>query len=293
VSDSASPHPPRSVGAAAPAVVGAALVLLYAPVLRTLAHVWLTDTYAAHGLLVAPYAAWVAFAERGRLRGVPRSPAGRGWVVLLLGLLILAAGWLAGSALLQALSVPVVVSGWVLLALGAEHLRVLAFPVGFLVFLAPLPRAVVGAVSLELQRFAAWFGAGVASLVGVPVYQEGVFIHLPALTLQIAEICNGLRFLTALLVLAVALGHSIGLGVRRLVALAASSLALAILANACRVAAIALGAHFYGPEAASGLIHHSIGKVVWGLTLLPLGLVAWWLRRGEADRIPGRTVHPS
>jgi exosortase len=175
-------------------------------------------------------------------------------------------------------SVPVVVSGWVLLALGEGCLRELVFPVAFLVFLAPLPRPVVGVVSLDLQRFAAWSGAEAAGLLGVPVYQEGVFIELPSTTLQIAEICNGLRFMTALVVLTVALAYSFRLGVARGAALVASSVPLAILANAARVAAIALGVFYYGPEAASGLIHHSIGKVVWVLTLVPLGLLAWWLR---------------
>jgi exosortase len=187
--------------------------------------------------------------------------------------------------------VPVVVSGWVLLALGPGHLSALAFPVGFLIFLAPLPRPVVNGVSLELQRFAAWFGAEVASLCGAPVYQEDVFIHLPSTTLQIAEICNGLRFMTALVVLSVAIGYTIQLGIPRQAVLVASAVVLAILANAARVAAVALGVHFYGPEAASGLIHHSIGKLVWGLTLLPLGLIAWSLRGNEAGMM--QEIQPS
>jgi exosortase len=178
----------------------------------------------------------------------------------------------------------VVVAGWVLASLGLAPLRILAFPIGFLVFLAPLPRPLVAAVSLHLQRFAAWFGAETASLLGVPVYQEGVTVALSALTLQVAEICNGLRFMSALVVLTVALGHAIQLRLARQLLLVASAVLLAVLANGTRILAILLGVQYYGPEAASGLIHHSIGKVVWVLTLLPLGGVAWLLRRHTPAR---------
>jgi exosortase len=280
-------------------LVAGGLALLYAPVLRDLFHVWRTDTYAAHGLLVIPYSAWVAFTERDRLRQASRDPRGWGWLVVGAGLAVLAAGRTFGSPALLGMSVPLVVSGWMLAALGPAVLRVLAFPVGFLVFLAPLPRPVVATVSLHLQRFAAWFGAEAASLLGVPVYQEGVTVALPALTLQVAEICNGLRFMSALVVLTVALGHAIQLRPSRQVSLVASAVLLAILANGTRILAILLGVQYYGPEAASGLIHHSIGKAVWALTLVPLGAVAWLLRRSGPTTAPtglgaeGGTVYDS
>jgi exosortase len=262
-------------------LVAVGLGFVYAPVLLDLLRVWRTDAYAAHGLLVAPFSAWAAFGERDRLRGIPRDPRWEGWALLLGGLAVLAAGRAAGGIVLQAISVPVVVAGWVILALGVRWLRTLAFPVGFLVFLAPLPHPVVAALSLDLQEFAARFGAIVASSLGIPVYQDGVLILLPSMTLQIAEICNGLRFMTALIVLTVALAHTAQLGLARSVVLVAVAVLMAILANGTRVAVVVVGVHFYGREAASGLIHHSIGKVVWLLTLPPLGLVAWLLRRGR------------
>lgn len=269
-----------------------ALVVLYLPVLRELLHVWRTDTYAAHGLLVIPYSAWVAFAERDGLRQAVRRPRGRGWLVVVAGLGVLAAGQALQSPALLGVSAPLVVSGWVLLALGPAHLRVLAFPIGFLVFLAPLPRPVVDAVSLHLQRFAAWFGAEGASLLGVPVYQQGVTVALPDMTLQVAEICNGLRFMSALVVLTAALGHAVRLSPSRQAMLVVSAVFLAVLANGTRILAILLGVQYYGPEAASGLIHHSIGKAVWILTLAPLGAVAWLLHPRPAGDGGGRRPGP-
>ena len=99
-----------------------------------------------------------------------------------------------------------------------------------------------------------------------------------------AEVCNGLRFLTAILVLTIAFAHITQRSLGRKLVLVASAVPVAIVANAVRVTAIALAVHYWGPEAASGWIHHAIGKGVWALTLLPAdraGVVA------RAGRWPG------
>jgi exosortase len=152
--------------------------------------------------------------------------------------------------------------------------------------MAPLPRPVVDALTLNLQLFAAGFAAATLRLLDIPVHQTGVTIELPALTLQVAEVCNGLRFLLALLVLTAAFAQVTQRTVFRKVALVASAVPIAVLANATRVAAIALGVHFVGPEAASGAIHNWIGKGVWGLTLIPLIVLGLVLARGGAPKVP-------
>ena len=63
--------------------------------------------------------------------------------------------------------------------------------------------------------------------------------------------------------------------------LVGSAVPIAILANAARVAAIAVAVQYAGPQAASGAIHHAIGKVTWALTLVPLAGLGLLLRRGQ------------
>ena len=121
-------------------------------------------------------------------------------------------------------------------------------------------------------------------LLDLPVYQRGVVIELPAMTLQVAEACNGLRFLMALLVLTAAFAQVTQRSVPRKIALVASAVPIAIAANAMRVAAIAIGVHYVGPAAASGTIHNWIGKGVWGITLIPLIGLAWLLARGGMSK---------
>jgi exosortase/archaeosortase family protein len=88
-------------------------------------------------------------------------------------------------------------------------------------------------------------------LLGVPSYIEGELLQLPAVTIAFAQITQ----------------RTLG----RKLALVAAAAPVAIVANAVRVTAIVPAVQYWGPQAASGWIHHMIGKGgVWALTLLPL-----------------------
>jgi exosortase len=193
-----------------------------------------------------------------------------GAAILAAGLLLSWIGMTWGSDVVQALAITTAAAGAVAWLFGATCLRAAAFPVAFLLMMAPLPRPVVAAVTLELQSFAASFAAATLRLVGIPVFHVGATLELSRMTLQVAEVCNGLRFLMAIIVLTAAFAQIKLPRWRRRVLLIASTVPIAIVANAIRVAAIGAGVHYVGPEAASGTIHDWIGKGVWVITLLPM-----------------------
>ena len=263
----ARPSRPRvdRAGTAAWLPLGAAVALaaLYAPAVTEMLHLWRTDTYAGHGMFVPLFSAVVAWTERARLRRAagPGHPAGA--AIVLAGLGLLALGALADSVLLRGASVAVTIAGLVAWMCGLRCLGAAAFPITFLLLMTPLPRAVVGAVTLQVQLF--------------------VTIELPSMTLQVAEACNGLRFLMALLVLTAAFAQITQRTVVDKAALVVAAVPIAIVANAMRVAAIVVGVQYVGPEAARGTIHHWIGKGMWGLTLVALiGLGLLLARRSSA-----------
>lgn len=253
---------------------------IYAPVFAEMARIWWTDTYAVHGMFVPLFSAYFFWMERDRLRAVSDRGNRGGIPIILLGLAFLALGRWERSLLLQGASLVAVVTGLILWRFGTRCLKAAAFPVGFLLFMVPLPRLVVNAVTLHLQLFAANFSSTALQFLDIPVYLNGVLIELPSMTLEVAEICNGLRFLMALVVLVVAFAQVTQRTVQRKAILVASAIPIAILANATRVAIIAAGAYYVGPQVLSGFIHHTIGKAVWAMTLIPLAGIAILLRRG-------------
>jgi exosortase len=204
-------------------------------------------------------------------------------LVLAAGAGMLAAGYGWPSQVLQGLAMAVIAGGAVLWLFGQACLRAAVFPVVFLAMMAPLPRTVVAAVTRELQVFAAGFAASVLRVAGIPVFHNGVDIEMAAMKLEVAEVCNGLRFLLAIIVLTAAFAQVLLPTWRRKVLLVVAAIPIAIFANAVRVAAIAVGVHFVGPEAASGTVHNWIGKGVWAITLLPIaGLTLGLMRFGRS-----------
>jgi exosortase len=246
--------------------------------------VWWWDSYAAHGVFVPLFSAHFLWVDRARLRASAEGGDRRGWALLALGLGVLAAGRWQASLLLQGFSSVVTVAGLVLAMFGRRCLRQGLFAISFLAFMVPLPRWIVSVVTTDLQLFAVSFAGAALSLFDVPFYRHGVVIELPTITLEVAEICNGLRFLAALLVLTVAFAQVTQPTPRRKIILALAAIPIAIVANAVRVAAVIMAAHYIGPQAASGFIHNTIGKIVWGLTLLPLAGLGVMLRWTGARR---------
>jgi exosortase len=269
----------------APWLAAAAFVvvaLAAAPLVPELVHVWRTNPYAGHGMFVPVYAAFLAWVDRDRLRSLPRRGEPAGALVLLLGLAAYAAARSAQSLAFQVIGLTVALAGAVVLAYGVAVARALAVPLGFLVLMLPLPAAVVSRVTLPIQTLAARFASAVLGLAGVPHFQHGIYLELPRVQLYVAEGCNGLRFLMALVTLTAALAQATQRTAGRKAILIAAAIPLAIVANDVRIAVIALAGHYVGPEAATGLTHHSIGKGVWALTLLPLVLLALRLRKRQA-----------
>jgi exosortase len=261
------------------------LAVAYIPTLAVMAQLWTSHPYAGHGMFVPAFSAMFLWLDRDRLRATTaRAGDSRGFPMILFALLVLIVGRWTNVLMIEGVAVVIAVAGSVLWLFGAACLRAAAFPVGFLIFMVPLPRVLVDAVTLHLQRFAAGVAGVALEALEIPFYQSGLHIRMATVTLNVAEACNGLRFLTALLVVTTAFAQASQRTLRRKVILVAATIPIAILANALRVTTIAAGVHYIGPEAASGILHNSIAKGVWGVTLGAVAVLGFLLRGAARGR---------
>jgi len=260
--------------------LGVAALALYLPVLRDLVSVWLRVTYYSYGFLVPLFSAYLAREAWNASDDAPPRPAPAGLLVTAAGLTTLALGIAADSLSLRALSLPGVLLGLVLLTLGPAHARRLAFPIGFLVFMAPLPEGALPALSLPLQRLAALVAEHALGALGVAVTRDDLYLRLPSVTLHVTEACNGLRFLLAMLVIGVAFAATTERRPLRRAGIVLAAVAVAVLANLARVTGTGVMAELWGASAAMGLPHAVWGKTVYALALVPfVGLVLFMRRR--------------
>lgn len=267
--------------------LAAAIVLMYAGVLQSLVRQWSSDDNYSHGFFVLPLAAYFAWERRGALAAAARKPSVLGLVVILGSLVVWAAGLLGAELFLTRISMIGVTAGTVLFVWGWLHLRILLFPILFLLLMVPLPAIIFNQIAFPLQLVASQAGEVVIATAGIPVLREGNVLQLPSQTLEVAEACSGIRSLVSLLMLAIVLGYFTErrTGVRVLIAFAA--IPIAILANAARVAGTGLAAEWVSPAAAEGFFHTFSGWLVFVVAFAGLLIVQHLLGRFHR---PNRTA---
>jgi exosortase len=246
----------------------AAAMLLYWPVLVKLAHDWATDDNYSHGFFIVPLAGYFAWERRDRLAAAPHRPALTGLLLVVAGLATLLVGRLGADLFLPRVSLLAILAGAIVYLAGWPAVGVLAFPLAFLLLMIPLPAIVFNEVAFPLQLMASAVGASVVSALGIPVLREGNLIVLARTTLEVAEACSGIRSLVSLLTLGIVYGYFTDsrTTVRTLIAL--STIPIAIVANAARVAGTGIAAHYYGDGIAHGFLHTFSGWVLFGVALV-------------------------
>ena len=270
---------PNSRTAGVVAALAAGLVWMYWGILLSLGRQWSTDDNYSHGFFVMPLAAFFLWERREALRAAKNLPSVVGLIVIAVSLLLLVAGRLGAELFLTRISLIGVLAGITLFVWGWEHLRIVAFPVAFLLLMVPLPAIIFNKIAFPLQLVASQVGETVIAAAGIPVVREGNVLQLPTRDLEVAEACSGIRSLVSLLMLAIVLGYFTErrTGARALIALAAVPIAIA--ANAARVAGTGIASELISPAAAEGFFHSFSGWlmfiVAFAALLLVQRLIGW------------------
>jgi exosortase len=152
--------------------------------------------------------------------------------------------------------------GGIVFLCGWARLKVMAFPIAFLLLMIPVPAVIFNPITFPLQLLSSRFGEWTLSACQVPVLREGNVIQMANTSLEVAEACSGIRSLISLLTLGIVYGYFIEPRIWLRMALALSTVPIAIVANAIRVSGTGLAAHFYGAEAAEGFFHTFSGWLV-------------------------------
>jgi exosortase len=253
-------------------VIVAGVVWVYGGVLSSLVQQWASDDNYSHGFLILPLAAYFAWERRGLLARATCRPHLGGALVLLLSLLVHAAGVLGADLFLTRISLVGVIFGAVLFVWGAEHFRLLRFPLLLLPLMVPLPAIVFNQIAFPLQLVASRAGEVAVAAAGIPIVREGNVLELPNTTLAVVEACSGIRSLMSLITLAVVLAYFTERSLIGRAAIVISAVPVAIVANASRVAGTGLMSHWIGARAAEGFFHTFSGWLLFVVAFA--GLIA-------------------
>jgi exosortase len=270
------------------AVLAALSLWLYWSTLSRLTAQWWHDPNFSHGFFVPLFSGFVLWQERDRLARIPLRPSWSGLPIILLALCLLVVGQMGAELFLSRFSLLILLAGIVVLFLGWNLFRAVMFPWTFLLLMIPIPSIIFNQITFPLQLLASRVSAAVLPILGVPILREGNVINLPAMALEVAEACSGIRSLMSLLTLAIIYGYLMEkrLWIRWLLALA--SVPIAVLSNSIRIIGTGLLVQYWDADKAEGYFHASWGWIIFIISLLMLYLLHGLVRllsrekRGEA-----------
>lgn len=244
--------------------------VLYLPTYASLARtIWATDEQG-HGPIILSVSAWLLFKLRHDVAALQPSPAlWRGWICIVLGLLLYAFGRSQDIIIFEVGSQIFLIAGLLLLFKGPSALRLAWFPLFFLVFMIPLPGALVAALTTPLKSAVSAVAEAVLYHTGYPIARAGVVLSVGPYQLLVADACAGLNSMFTL--------EALGLLYMNLMAytsparnliLAVLIIPISFLANVVRVMILVLVTYHFGDEAGQGFIHGFAGIVLFMVGLI-------------------------
>jgi exosortase C (VPDSG-CTERM-specific) len=167
---------------------------------------------------------------------------------------------------------------------GPAGMRVLRFPFLFLIFLIPIPTALLSAIELVLQHGSAAAARGLFFASGTPVYYHDLGFQLPVITLRVAPECSGIRSTLALALVSLVTAHFFLRSPLHRAALICAVVPLAMVRNGFRIFTIGELCVQSGPQMIDSYAHRHGGPLFFALSLVPFFLLAVLLRRRERAR---------
>jgi exosortase len=252
------------------AIVLVLVAWLYSPIIARLVRQWWSDPNFSHGFFVPVFSAFILWQNRARLWEIQRKPSTWGLPIIFVSLLMLVVGIFGAELFLSRVSLVLLMAGIVIFFLGWTMFRAVLFPLSFLVLMVPIPAIVFSQITLPLQILASKLAAWSLPVFGVPVLREGNIINLPAMPLEVAQACSGIRSLMSLTTLAIMYGYLMEQRTWVRVALAVASVPIAVAANGLRIVGTGLIVQYWDPDKAEGFFHLFSGWLVFVVSLLML-----------------------
>ncbi|NBW48553.1 MAG: exosortase B [Betaproteobacteria bacterium] len=264
--------PPLSVEAVktwAPLALG--LFVLYGPsLLGLLTGIWSKDEQM-HGPIVLGISIWLLYRNWPAMENAAlglRSSAW-GWPLFAIGLVLYVIGRSQGILLFEIGSVIWLIAALILLQRGTKALKAQWFALFFMLFMVPLPSAVVDAVTMPMKMAVSYAAENVLYAVGYPIGRNGVMLQIGQYKLLVADACAGLHTLLTLEALGLLYLNLVQRdSAFRNIGLAILIVPISFTANVIRVMTLSLITYHFGDEAGQGFLHGFAGMVLFLSALL-------------------------
>lgn len=223
--------------------------LLYWPTFTMWYKQWMMkESYYSHGILIPPISGFLIWLNRKNLKTVPIRSYLPGYLLVLIALTGVVFSTWANAGTMTGLTFPLLLIGLVMVLLGCDMTRQLAFPVGYLYFMCTLPTFLLTMISFRIQMLSTAGATLLLKALTFDVYREGATIIMPNLPVYVGAACSGFRMSVTLVAITVLFLY-ITEGPRwGRVLLFFSTLPLAVFVNSVRIALVSIVGEYRGSE---------------------------------------------
>jgi exosortase B len=271
------------------------LLAMYVPTyVHTSETLWATDDQS-HGpiiLFLIGYLVWTRKEELYNVLEDPKKSPIIGGIFFAIGAFCYVIGRSQDILILDLGSQIPIVIGLVLMAFGNKFLRVIAFPIFFMIFLLPIPGAFLAAITLPMKIAVSYVVDNLLFHLGYPIARDGVILQIGQYQLMVADACAGMNTLISLEALGLLylnlVRHD---SLARNLILATLIVPISFTANVIRVTSLTLITYYFGNEVGQGFIHGFAGIVLFTVALILIlavdHTIQWWLDKRKQTHEPG------
>lgn len=254
------------------------LLILYVPTFYDLANGIWSKEEQAHGPIILMLSLWLMYRKWMEMinKSEGKSTAFFGWIVFFVALVLYVIGRSQQILVFEMGSFIWILAAVILIKRGYIALKVMWFPLFFLLFMIPLPGQVVSLLTMPMKMAVSFMAEHILFWANYPIARNGVILQIGQYQLLVADACAGLQTLLTLEALGLfylnLVHHT---SVLRNVTLAILIVPISFTANVIRVIVLTLITYHYGDAAGQGFLHGFAGMVLFiSALILILGVDA-------------------
>lgn len=248
-----------------------AFVLLYwSTYSQLLNEIWVTDEQG-HGPIVLAIVIFLFWSNWKFLDPNESTSSSKtvGYVFILISAFLYILGKSQSLLEFTVLSQFFLLLGFFLAFFGYSSVKRLWFPILFLLFLVPIPGAILAMITLPLKIAVSYVSENILHYFDYPIARTGVILQIGYYKLLVADACAGVHTIISLEAMGLLYLYLIkSTSVLRNITLAILIVPIAFAANVIRVIVLVLITFHYGDEAGQGFLHDFAGFVLFFVALV-------------------------
>jgi exosortase len=242
-------------------LIAGLIMFLYFPELRFMIHEWLNQYHYSHGFLIPLISLFIIWMKREALRASSVQPDFKGLFIILLGISLLLIGYAGFEPFIRRYSLIITIMGLIYFLLGKQISKILLFPVGYLIFMIPMPYIFFKSMAVHLRFISTKATYAISEFLGLPIIQDGTTLCLPNATLEVVDWCTGIQSIIAVTAISVLYAYLTQRSLISKISLILVAIPIALVGNIFRLVITVYLTYLYGQSVLKGFVHQFQGTI--------------------------------